>query len=177
MCRTTYNRELVPWIIRTNLLPPWAEPFFTKMAESMIRNFLVIDWTTESQKAYFSLVKYVLNSIFHFTSLNARVGHRNRINIFDLIKLIRSLSIGHFELRAYLKWIKNHRTSIFPDDFFLNYDSSSTQNCKFDLTFCSDVINTKRPGFEFFPPLPSSFTYKFTPVLINLFCLIYFNYV
>ena len=108
------------------------------------------------------LLSHVLNFIFKISSSNARVGHRNRLNVFDVIKLIRNLNISHYELREYLKWLKMNPEFIkelFPFEFI----DHSTNN-ELDLSFGIDVNEIKKPGFDFLPPTPSSFTYKFTSV-------------
>jgi len=108
------------------------------------------------------LLSHVLNFIFKISSSNARVGHRNRLNVFDVIKLVRNLNISHYELREYLKWLKMKPEIIkelFPVEF-IGY----TTNHELDLIFGFDVNEIKKPGFDFLPPIPSSFTYKFTSV-------------
>lgn len=119
----------------------------------------------DSQMPFEGLLKYTINFLFHKLISNSRVGHRNRLNIFDVVKVINSLSISHNELRIYLKWLRQNAEacgliySIFPKNQIEYFN-----NCKMDLTFCVDVNETKKPGFDYFPPIPSSFTFKFTPV-------------
>lgn len=109
------------------------------------------------------VLSHILNFIFKISSSNARIGHRNRLNVFDVIKIIRNLNISHYELREYLKWLKmkpEFIKELFPFEFI----GLSTNHHQLDLSFGIDVNEIKKPGFDFLPPTPSSFTYKFTSV-------------
>lgn len=118
----------------------------------------------EGQKIINELVRHVLNLIFQISSSNAKVGHRNRLNIFDVVKLIRNLNISHYELREYLKWLNlkpEFLKELFPFELI-----SCSKDHELDLSFGIDVNDIKKPGYYFLPPTPSSFTYKFTSVTI-----------
>jgi hypothetical protein len=115
------------------------------------------------QKIINELLRHVLNFIFQISSSNAKVGHRNRLNVFDVIKLIRNLNISHYELREYLKWLKlkpEFVQKIFPFEFI-----GFSKNHELNLSFGIEFNEIKKPGFDFLPPGPSAFTYKFTSVL------------
>jgi hypothetical protein len=116
-----------------------------------------------NQKIINELLRHVLNFIFQISSSNAKVGHRNRLNVFDVIKLIRNLNISHYELREYLKWLKlkpEFVQEIFPFEFI-----GFSKNHELNLSFGIDINEIKKAGFDFFPPTSSAFTYKFTSVL------------
>ena len=124
----------------------------------------------EAQKLFSIILKYTMNHIFSTSSHNARVGHRNRLNIFDIVKLFRIFRITLNELRSYHLWIKSQTRPTLIDEIIPKYhDSKWSKECEMDLSFGIDVNETKRPGFDFLPPLPSTFTFKFTPVIINHF--------
>lgn len=115
-----------------------------------------------SQKMINELVIHVLNFIFQISSSNAKVGHRNRLNVFDVVKLIRNLNISHYELREYLKWLNlkpEFLKELFPFELI-----SCSKDHELELSFGIDVNDIKKPGYDFLPPTPSSFTYKFTSV-------------
>ena len=117
----------------------------------------------ENEKMFNELLSHVLNFIFRISSSNAKIGHRNRLNVFDVIKVTRNLNFSHNELREYLKWIKLNSEfvkEIFPFEF-----SGYLKNQTLDLSFGIDVNETKKTGFDYFPPTPSSFTFKFTSVI------------
>lgn len=112
------------------------------------------------------LVRHVLNFIFQISSSNVKVGHRNRLNVFDVVKLIRNLNISHYELKEYLKWL-NLKPEFLKELFSFELISCSKDH-ELDLSFGIDVNDIKKPGFDFFPPNPSSFTYKFTSVMTTI---------
>lgn len=116
----------------------------------------------DSQKMFHELLRYILNYIFQISTSSARIGHRNRLNVFDVIKLVRSLHISHNELKEYMNWLQ--REHEFMSEFFPLKFPAHSLNHQLDLTFGIDVNEIKKPGFDFFPPTPSSFTYKFTSV-------------
>lgn len=123
-----------------------------------------------SHNIFDELLKYTINFIFQILASNSRVGHRNRINIFDVVKMICSLNISHSELRSYLNWLRlKNDSSDFSHFIFAKKHILASKNCKIDLAFCVDVNEAKKPGFDFLPPTPSSFTFKSTPV-INEIC-------
>ena len=113
-------------------------------------------------------LKFILNSIFKLCAVNVGVGHRNKINIFDFTKLMQSLRVPWRDLFSFLKWTKNKRDKGTDKDNRLMYRSTMpcTSGITCDLSFGIDEGNydAKRAGFEYFPPLPSSFSYKFTPI-------------
>lgn len=120
--------------------------------------------TKESQKLLEDLLKYSLSAMFQISGSNARVGHRNRLNIFDVIKLASLLQISTSELKKYLQWSKTRSGLEFLENVFQTDVSCYKKEFKADLVFGVDVNETKKPGFDYFPPMPSSFTFKFTPV-------------
>ena len=121
----------------------------------------------DGQKMFHELLRYILNYIFQISALNARVGQRNRLNVFDVIKLVRLLHISPNELRGYMNWLQ--RESEFIKELFPLEFSAYDSNNQLDLSFGTDVNEIKKPGFDFLPPKSSSFTYKFTSVDNNLF--------
>lgn len=118
--------------------------------------------------AFFTeLLNYTLNSIYQISGSNARVGHRNRLNIFDVIKVAGVLRIGSGELMAYLKWCRSEVGQNFCKKIFRGEsvrEFTMTKPSKTELVFSLDVNEAKRPGYDYFPPLPSAFTFKSTPI-------------
>ena len=99
---------------------------------------------------------------------NARVGHRNRLNIFDVVKLASVFRISLADLKAYARWSSTTKGHQFNQHIFnspSNLDFSGyPSECKADLIFSVDVNETKKAGYEYLPPLPSAYTFKFTPI-------------
>lgn len=128
---------------------------------------------TQSREGVNELLHYTINFVFKVLSSNSKVGHRNRVNIFDVVKMIRSLNISHKDLKAYINWLSLARNDNDnnSDDFLYSIFSKRhlevSEHCKIDLAFCVDVNETKKPGFDYLPPTPSSFTFKFTPVTLS----------
>ena len=117
------------------------------------------------------LLNYISSFILHYLSNSARVGHRNRLNIFDVVKVMNALNITPSDLKNYIKWSNCKEATTLLNGLFpsMPFEDISSRECKLDLTFGVDVNESKRPGFEYFPPTPSSFTFKFTPVTLHFF--------
>ena len=114
------------------------------------------------------LLNYISNIILQYLSNSARVGHRNRLNIFDIVKVMNTLNITPIDLKKYIKWSNSEEAATFLSEIFpKSFKDISPKDCKLELTFGVDVNETKRPGFEYFPPTPSAFTFKFTPVTLE----------
>lgn len=126
----------------------------------------------DTQNFINNILKIVLAKILQQATANSRVAHRTRINIFDLIKVFQNLNITPVELFQYLKWIRGsprqraqhgllkQKQQQIQKDTEMEY----SQACQVKLSFGTG-LDPKRPGTDFFPPLPSSFTYSFTPVI------------
>lgn len=132
------------------------------------------------------LLNHTLNSIYQISGTNARVGHRNRLNIFDVVKVAGALRMGAGELKAYLKWSRSESGKEFGENIFGGSkglsgfkDQGSKDQSGFkgqsskdhqpstsinELVFSLDVNEVKRPGYDYLPPLPSAFTFKSTPI-------------
>lgn len=117
---------------------------------------------------FLELLNYCLNFMYQISGSNARVGHRNRLNIFDVVKLAGVLQISPAELKAFLKWSQSPEGRRFNQTIFRGSTRTkecyAVSPCKPELVFSLDVNEAKRPGFDYFPPLPSAFTFKSTPI-------------
>lgn len=154
----------------------WMEPYWIDILRDTIfyrgEHFYTIapDLTpttmTNNSNELSDILNYISSFILHYLSNSARIGHRSRLNIFDIVKVMNALNIIPFDLKNYIKWSNRREAAIFLEEIFSKstLKTSSPKDCKLNLSFGIDVNETKRPGYEYFPPIPSSFTFKFTPV-------------
>lgn len=126
---------------------------------------------TNSSNELSDLLNYISSFILNYLSNSARTGHRSRLNIFDIVKVMNVLNITPLDLKCYIKWSNRGESSRFLDEIFpkSGFKDLSSKDCKLNLSFGIEVNETKRPGYEYLPPTPSSFTFKSTPVIIKVF--------
>lgn len=126
-------------------------------------------------KSFDNTLNCILHFIFQYLSNSSRVGHRNRLNIFDVIKVINVLKMNPIDLKKYIKWTNSFESKIILREIISKDFDGFLTEYNLDLTFGIDVNEIKRPGFEFLPPTPSSFTFKFSPVITKI-CILYHSF-
>lgn len=111
------------------------------------------------------LIKFTIDHVIKTLAFNCRLAHRNRLNIFDIIKAVSAVRMSLLELKLYILWMNSCTSDALILKKVINIEKIFNQpTCKSDLKFFIEISDTKKPGFEYFPPTPPSFTYKFTPV-------------
>ncbi len=122
---------------------------------------------------------------------HARIAHRAKINVFDVLRALLSFNHSPQELKAFLAWCKfqGQKRGVKAANSLISFNEF-TQERQLKLDFCpvpsapagkgpqsanaSSLANIS--GCQFYPPIPPSFTFKFTPVLFHLLGLIVLSF-
>ena len=152
-------------------------------------SLLAIESGTEGEgqvnQALEKLAFLILFTVLQRAGCHARIAHRAKINVFDVLRSLLSLNYSPRELKVFLLWCrfqgqkqKSQLTQPLIDEKLFR------QDCQVKLEFAPipPAPPTKIPpattslanisGCLFYPPIPPAFTYKFTPVSKNYYCAV-----
>lgn len=148
--------------------------------------FLAID--SAEAEVPLSLEKIVfltIYSILQRAGNHARIAHRAKINVFDVLRALLSMNFSPRELKVFLAWCRfqsqRRQQALSSQKLQQPQPDKFNQECEVKLEFApippapltkigpvapapSTLANIA--GCQFYPPIPPAFTYKYTPVQI-----------
>jgi hypothetical protein len=126
----------------------------------------------------------ILFQVLQRAASHARIAHRAKINVFDVLRALLSVHYSPRELKLFLAWcrIQDRKNSVIMVQA-PGHQHKFSQERELKLEFCPipalphdlhrRVTSTTTPtslsnisGCQFYPPIPPAFTFKFTPVLL-----------
>ena len=138
-----------------------------------------IEQVEEQVSAFMEKITFlILFKILQRAGNHARIAHRAKINVFDVLRALLSVNYSPKELKLFLAWCKfqGQRKQIsapafaqFNQERELKLEFSPIPALPVEVHRKVSVSATPASlsnisGCQYYPPIPPAFTYKFTPV-------------